>query len=86
LTPGTPSCTLDTVDNEHADTGISENGSAGMTRLEFARLARVHPDTVKRWARLGIGPRPRKLGPRLVRYDRGEVLAYVRGGRRQESA
>jgi hypothetical protein len=74
------------VDNEHAAIGISENESAGMTRLEFAKLARVHPDTVKRWARLGIGPRPRKVGPRLVRYDRGEVLDYVQGGRRRESA
>jgi len=74
------------MDNEHAAIGISENGCTGMTRREYAKLARVHPDTVKRWARLGVGPRPRKIGPRLVRYDRNEVLEYVQGGRRQESA
>jgi predicted DNA-binding transcriptional regulator AlpA len=57
-----------------------------MTRQEYARLARVHPDTVKRWARLGIGPRPRRVGPRLVRYDESEVREYLRTGERQESA
>lgn len=57
-----------------------------LTRVEFARLARVHPDTVKRWTRLGIGPRPRKLGPRLLRYDRGEVLAFLSIAEGQESA
>jgi len=57
---------------------LSERSGAGrLTRTEFARLARVHPDTVKRWARLGIGPQPRKVGPRLVRYDEREVLDYL---------
>ncbi|AZQ40529.1 DNA-binding protein [Streptomyces cyaneochromogenes] len=48
-----------------------------MTRREYAALARVHPDTIKRWARVGIGPKPRRVGPRLLRYDREEVLAYL---------
>lgn len=86
LTPHTPSCTLVIVDNEHAVIGISANACAEMTRREYAELARVHPDTVKRWARLGIGPRPRRIGPRLVRYDRTEVLEYLRIGERQGSA
>ncbi|MBL1120527.1 DNA-binding protein [Streptomyces sp. 110] len=50
---------------------------SGITRQEYAALARVHLDTVKRWARLGIGPRPRRVGPRLVRYDRAEVLEFL---------
>ncbi|WP_328845473.1 helix-turn-helix transcriptional regulator [Streptomyces sp. NBC_00258] len=67
------------MSNESAEIGISENAmeGVGLTRREFAKLARVHPDTVKRWARVGIGPQPHKIGPRLVRYDRGEVLEYL---------
>lgn len=77
LTPCTPTCTLVLVENESADVRhLSERG-AGITRREYAALARVHPDTIKRWSRVGIGPKPRKIGPRLVRYDRAEVLAYL---------
>lgn len=62
------------------------SGEGDLTRQEYADLARVHRDTVKRWARQGIGPQPRKIGPRLVRYRRDEVLAYLRDGERRESA
>jgi excisionase family DNA binding protein len=70
-----------------AERHLSERtGGGDLTRQEFAELARVHRDTVKRWARQGIGPKPRKLGPRLVRYNRTEVLAYLRDGECRESA
>ncbi|MER5473744.1 DNA-binding protein [Streptomyces sp. NPDC002685] len=65
------------MENESADVRHLSERNAGITRREYATLARVHPDTVKRWARLGIGPQPHKVGPRLVRYDRGEVLEYL---------
>lgn len=77
LTPRTPTCTLVLVENESADVRHLSERDAGITRREYARLARVHPDTIKRWARLGIGPKPRKIGPRLVRYNREEVLDYL---------
>ncbi|WP_033356284.1 hypothetical protein, partial [Kitasatospora aureofaciens] len=30
-----------------------------------------------RWAKQGIGPQPKRIGPRLLRYNRAEVLAYL---------
>jgi predicted DNA-binding transcriptional regulator AlpA len=66
---------------------LSERSDEGdLTRREYAELARVHLSTVKRWARDGIGPRPRKVGPKLVRYDRAEVLAFLCRDERRESA
>jgi predicted DNA-binding transcriptional regulator AlpA len=66
---------------------LSERSDEGdLTRREYAELARVHVTTVQRWARAGIGPRPRKVGPRLVRYNRAEVLAFLHRDQRRESA
>ncbi|WP_228473138.1 helix-turn-helix transcriptional regulator [Streptomyces cyaneochromogenes] len=65
------------MENESADVRHLSERDAGITRREYAALARVHPDTIKRWARVGIGPKPRRVGPRLLRYDREEVLAYL---------
>lgn len=77
LTPCTPACTLNSVENKSAAERHLSERDAGITRREYATLARVHPDTIKRWARAGIGPKPRRIGPRLVRYDREEVLDYL---------
>lgn len=78
MTPATPTCTLVRVENESAEVRHLSERDAGITRREYATLARVHPDTIKRWARLGIGPKPHRVGPRLVRYDRSEVLAFLK--------
>lgn len=50
-----------------------------MTRSEYAAEARVGKATVERWAAQGIGPQPIRLGPRLVRYLRSDVDAWLRG-------
>ncbi|MFG6193373.1 helix-turn-helix transcriptional regulator [Nonomuraea sp. JJY05] len=50
-----------------------------LTTAELACLARVSLSTVRRWARQGIGPRPRRVGPRLVRYHRPEVETWLTG-------
>jgi hypothetical protein len=52
------------------------NGAAGLlddndilyTRGEAAEYLRKSVPTLERWARLGIGPRPIKVGPRSLRY------------------
>lgn len=72
-------------DESSADRQFSKLGAArGMTRREYAEIAGVHVSTVKRWAREKIGPQPHKIGPRLVRYDRAAVLAYLCGSERPE--
>jgi hypothetical protein len=38
------------------------------TRAEAAEYLRKSPPTLERWAGLGIGPKPLKVGPRDVRY------------------
>ena len=86
LTPCTPACTLDPVENESAEVRHFSERDMGFTRREYAALARVHPDTIKRWARVGIGPKPHRVGPRLLRYDRGEVLSYLKIPTREASA
>ena len=39
-----------------------------LTRREAAHYLRKSEPTLERWARLGIGPQPKKVGPRSVRY------------------
>lgn len=56
-----------------------------LTKPQTAELIGVSVRTLERWARAGIGPTPRKHGPRLVRYDRDEALVYLQTGERQES-
>lgn len=59
------------------DPGARVEGDQWLTRLEFAALARVHESTLYRWARQGIGPQAHRMGPRLVRYSRREVVAWL---------
>lgn len=57
-----------------------------VTKAEAAKILDVHVRTLERWARAGLGPRQIPLGPRLVRYDRDEVLEYLRTGEHRGSA
>ncbi len=51
-----------------------------MTAHEFAAEVQVSIDTVRRWARTGVGPRPVRLGCRAVRYRRVDVDAWIATG------
>jgi hypothetical protein len=56
--------------------GTNVNGALGglddndilYTRREAAEYLRKSVPTLERWAKLGIGPKPTKVGPRDVRY------------------
>ena len=48
-----------------------------MTQREVAGLLGVSVETLRRWRRASTGPAARRLGPRVVRYDRAAVLAWL---------
>lgn len=48
-----------------------------MTRAEFAARLGIAPITAAHWAMQGIGPQPIKLGPRLLRYRKSDVDAWL---------
>jgi len=44
-----------------------------LSRQVVARRLGICVRTLERWAKRGIGPRPIRVGPRLVRYNPSEV-------------
>jgi len=52
-----------------------------LTQRDVAELLRLPPRTLEDWRQTGSGPPFVKLG-RHVRYDRDELLAWVRERRR----
>lgn len=51
-----------------------------LTPAEFATMARVTVAAVRKWAARGVGPQPKRPpGSSLVRYERAEVEAWLRG-------
>jgi len=55
------------TDVSGASRGLDDNDIL-YTRREAAEYLRKSVPTLERWARLGIGPKPLKVGPRDVRY------------------
>ena len=47
------------------------------TRREAARYLKKSEPTLERWAAQGIGPRPRKIGPRTIAYTLADLRAFV---------
>lgn len=52
-----------------------------LTRQHVAELLCVHPGTLERWSRLGIGPKPLKLSgttrQSIVRYLESDVISFI---------
>lgn len=49
-----------------------------LTTEEVADLLAVHVETVRRWRRENDGPPYHQLTPRTIRYDKEEVLKWVK--------
>lgn len=48
-----------------------------MTPKEVAELLSIHEETLRRWRAEGEGPPWHKLSDRVIRYDRGELEAWL---------
>jgi hypothetical protein len=48
------------------------------TTAEVAALLKVNRSTLSRWRSLGIGPRVTWLSPSIPRYQRADVVAWLR--------
>lgn len=49
-----------------------------LTKEQVARLLRVKPGTVSRWASEGKIPRI-VVSPKTIRFDAGDVLRFLKG-------
>lgn len=52
---------------------------------QLAGVFSVTPCTIRRWSKTGAIPAPIAIGGRSVRWNLGEVLAYVKQRRGQEA-
>ena len=48
--------------------------------VELALLMGVATSTVKRWSRNGDMPKGRRVGPRLLKWDRAEIQTWMDAG------
>ncbi len=48
-----------------------------LNRSAVGKLLGVSPRTLERWGREGRGPRPIRVGPRLVRYRERDVERWL---------
>ncbi|HEY7087255.1 MAG TPA: helix-turn-helix domain-containing protein [Tepidisphaeraceae bacterium] len=52
-----------------------------MTEAEFCELTGIRPQTATNWRCRRVGPPFIRLGNRTVRYDRAEVLEWLKDSR-----
>ena len=48
--------------------------------LEIAKHLGVSQNTVKRWSRNGVMPKGRRVGPRLLKWNRQEIETWLEEG------
>ena len=46
----------------------------------LAKFLGVSQQTVKRWASSGVIPKARRVGPRLMKWNREEIEAWIKEG------
>ena len=48
--------------------------------LELSKHLGVSQQTVKRWSRNGVMPKGRRVGPRLLKWNRNEIETWLEEG------
>lgn len=59
----------------------SEHEPDLLSAYEAAALLNISPSTLRDWASKGRGPRVYRLGPRQFRWDRRDLLLFLRSRR-----
>ena len=64
-----------------ATPNATANLAAGdlLDEREAATILRAKVQTLRNWRWRGEGPRYRKIGKRMVRYARADLLAFIEG-------
>jgi|GEM_PF-4118383 excisionase family DNA binding protein len=57
---------------------IDASADTLLTTDELAAWLGVHPFSVKRWRRMGVGPRGIRTGLRALRFRKSDVLDWLR--------
>ena len=58
----------------------AELNTALIDSAELAKFIGVSQNTIKRWSRNGVMPKGRRVGPRLLKWNRAEIEAWIDGG------
>ena len=58
----------------------AELNTALIDSAELAKFIGVSQNTIKRWSRNGVMPKGRRVGPRLLKWSRQEIEAWIDGG------
>ena len=81
---------MNRYDNKSANSGTNDLTmlSPGdlVTEDEAAQILCISVQTLRNWRWLGVGPRFRKVGLRMVRYYRGDLADFVTGRVAEEIA
>ena len=58
----------------------AELNTAFIDSAELAKFIGVSQNTIKRWSRNGDMPQGRRVGPRLLKWDRAEIMDWMEAG------
>lgn len=67
------------ADDDHANAAAKLAPGSLMNERAAAAILGASVQTLRNWRWKNTGPRYRKIGPRLVRYHRADLQAFIDG-------